>query len=61
MMVFPLILGYVVGAAGAYALLFRKAPVIEEEFFEGKNSDGSTAEVVELFPATEVSAEKKAA
>lgn len=60
-MILPMILGYVVGAVGAYTLLFRNTPVIEEEFFEGKNSDGSTAEMVELFPSTDVSAERKAA
>lgn len=61
LMILPLVLGYVVGAVGAYTMLFRNAPVIEEEFFEGKNADGSTAELVELFPNTDVTAERKAA
>ena len=54
-MIFPMILGYIVGAAGAYTLLFRKAPVT-----------GMPGEVVELFPQTgtdssEISAERKVA
>lgn len=54
------------GAAGAYTLLFRKAPVIEEEFFEGKDVTGMPGEVVELFPQTgmdssEIAAERKVA
>lgn len=65
-MIFPMILGYIVGAAGAYTLLFRKAPVIEEEFFEGKDVTGMPGEVVELFPQTgtdssEIVAERKVA
>lgn len=55
-MILPMVLGYVVGAVGAYTLLYRKAPVIEEEFFEGKGLDQTlteTTEVIELFSEEE--------
>lgn len=57
-MLIPLVLGYVVGAAGFYTLLSKTAPVLEVETASNRTGTGEHAEVIELFPDQE---ERKAA
>lgn len=53
-MLIPLVLGYVVGAAGFYTLLSKTAPVLEVEGALTVTGTGEHSEVIELFPDQEV-------
>ena len=53
-MLIPLVLGYVVGAAGFYTLLSKTAPVLEVEGASNATGAGEHSEVIELFPDQEV-------
>ncbi|MEI7576015.1 MAG: hypothetical protein WCK51_03915 [Armatimonadota bacterium] len=53
-MLIPLVLGYVVGAAGFYTLLSKTAPVLEVEGASTMTGAGEHSEVIELFPDQEV-------
>lgn len=53
-MVVPLVLGYVIGAVGFYALLNKIAPVLEVETATHPLSGSAEhTEVIELFPDQE--------
>jgi hypothetical protein len=60
-MLVPLVIGYVAGAVGFYSLLSKTAVSVEEDAiaFRQDRSDGSEAEVLELFPSQQE--ERKAA
>lgn len=62
-MLAPLLLGYVVGAVGIYALLYKISPVVAEDRVAQFNApDGTThVEVIELFPTEQSSEQTKAA
>ena len=53
-MLIPLVLGYVIGAAGFYTLLSKTAPVLEVEGASTMTGAGEHSEVIELFPDQEV-------
>lgn len=57
-MLIPLVLGYVVGAAGFYTLLSKIASVLEVEGTPSVTGAGEHSGVIELFPDQE---ERKAA
>jgi hypothetical protein len=49
----PLLLGYVVGAVGIYALLYKLSPVVTDDNVMQSNVSGEAThvEVIELFPS----------
>jgi hypothetical protein len=59
----PLILGYVVGAVGIYALLYKLSPVVADDRVMPSNASGEAThvEVIELFPTDQQVEQIKAA
>ena len=62
-MLVPMLLGYIVGAVGTYALLYKLAPVVSDDYATQTNASGvdGRVEVLELFPSNEVGDERKVA
>ena len=62
-MLTPLLLGYVVGAVGIYALLYKLSPVVTDDYVmqSSASSDVKHVEVIELFPVDQSTDKVKAA
>lgn len=51
-MLVPMLLGYLVGSAGIYFLLYKMSPVVAEDYVAQNNAPESDerVEIIELFP-----------
>jgi hypothetical protein len=58
-----MLLGYVVGSVGIYALLYKVSPVVTDDRVAQLNASGEAThvEVIELFPSEQSSDQSKAA